>query len=230
MTQQHLVHVVDDDPGALNSMRWLLESEGLAVETYPTGRQFLDSQQPDCASCLVLDLNMSDMDGLELQEELFSRDVRLPIIFVSGHGDVPKCVQAMRAGAIDFLEKPANDERLLSLVRHALHRDANRRRVEANQLEVTERIARLTPRERETLTLLRDGKEIKSIAAKFGVSIQTAAKHRSRTLEKLDVRNEAELVLMLSNYTLDEQSDIPQVHFGRAKDSHLDIHSEPPNT
>ncbi len=123
MAANATVFVVDDDPGVLDSARWLLESDGLAVETYGSGRQFLEAYDPHRPGCLLLDMGMPGMDGLELQQQLASRGAHLPIIFIAGRGDVPKCVAAMKAGALDFLEKPAADARVLELVRRALEQD-----------------------------------------------------------------------------------------------------------
>jgi FixJ family two-component response regulator len=190
------VFVVDDDLGALRSMRWLLESEGLRVETFSSSRDFLAGYHLDRPHCLVLDLRMPEMDGLELQERLASQGSDPPIIFVSGHGDLPQCARAMRQGAVDFLEKPVDDEVFLSRVQHAIDAD-RRRRLEPSHTDVKARLDRLTPREREVKEMLHMGKSIKVIAAELSISFQTAAKHRARVLDKLEVENEAELVRLL---------------------------------
>ena len=164
MTGDKIVVVVDDDPGALHSMRWLLESEGLSVETYPSGAEFLRACDPHRLGCLLLDLKMPEMDGLEVQRRLAAAGLRPPIVFLSGHGDVPRCAAAMKAGAVDFLEKPADDAEVLAVVRLALEKDRRRRSVEADQTEIAARIGRLTPRERETMRLLAEGESTKQIA------------------------------------------------------------------
>jgi FixJ family two-component response regulator len=199
MVTDATVFVVDDDPGVLKSMRWLLESEGFLVETYSSPSQFLSSYDPHCPGCLVSDLRMPEMDGLELQQRLAARGSHLPVIFVTGHGDVPKCAQAMKAGAVDFLEKPASDNDLLNLVHQALEMDRQRRRADARQPVIAARLHRLTPRERDVLRLLYEGKTNKAVAAELEVGFQTAAKHRARVLDKLQVQSEAELVRLLTD-------------------------------
>ena len=192
------VFVVDDDAGALRSMRWLLESDGLSVKTYSSAREFLAAYDRGCSGCLVLDLRMPEMGGLELQQELASRGAHPPIIFLSGHGDVPKCAVAMKAGAVDFLEKPADAEALLELVHQNIEKDRKRRAIQASRLEIATRVTRLTPREREVMELLYAGEPMKAIAAKLGISVQTVAKHRTRVLEKMEANGEAELARLLS--------------------------------
>lgn len=194
------VVVVDDDEAALASTRWLLESDGLAVETCSSASEFLASFKSDFAGCIVLDLRMPGMDGLELQKKLKTRGYHLPIVFLSGHGDVLTCAEAMKTGAVDFLEKPAGDKDLLDAVHRALDKGGRRRSTLPGAAEITARLGRLTPREREVMLRLSQGDTIKTIAAKFGISFQTVAKHRTRVLEKLDVRNEAGLVHLLKDY------------------------------
>jgi len=200
MSADATVFVVDDDPTATSSLRWLLESDGMSVETYSSGKEFLDAYDPNRSGCLVLDLRMPEMDGLQLQQRLLSLAVQPPVIFVTAYGDVPKCAAAMKAGAVDFIEKPFNHEALLKLVRHALEEDRLRRGSMVDHPEIAARISTLTPREREVMSLLRAGKSIKAISAEFQIGFQTAAKHRSRVLEKLHVENEAELVRLLTDY------------------------------
>jgi len=194
------VFVVDDDPGVRRSMKWLLESYGLSVETYSSGPDFLDTYDPSRPGCLMLDLQMPRMDGLELQERLAARGARSPVIFVSGHGSVRNCVKAMTAGAVDFLEKPSDDERVLNVVHRSLEKDRQRRCVEASHTQITARLNRLTPREREVMELLYEGEAMKNIAGRLDISIQTVAKHRTKALDKLQVRNEAELARLLADY------------------------------
>ena len=194
------VFVVDGDSGARKSMKWLLESYGISVETYSSGPDFLNAYDPSHPGCLLLDLRMPNMDGLELQKRLALRNAYLQVIFMSGHGDVPHCADAMKAGAVDFLEKPADDKLVLRIVRRALAKDRQRRNVLASRSETEGRINRLTPREREVMCLLYDGEGMKNIAGRFGISIQTVAKHRTKVLEKLQIRNEADLARMLDNY------------------------------
>ena len=204
MSTDATVFLVDDDPGALGSLRFLLESNGFSVETFFSASEFLNSCNSDRPGCLVLDLCMPEMDGLELQERLLSREPRLPIIFVTGHGDVPHCAQALKAGAVDFLEKPVSCPVILERVRSALETDQQNRRIQVAQPEITVRIAQLTSREKEILRFLLKGESIKTIAAKLDIGIQTVAKHRARTLEKMQVQNEVELVRLFRNDSLEE--------------------------
>ena len=198
MDPNDTVFVVDDDAGARRSMRWLLESDGLSVKTYSSAREFLAAYDEGCSGCLVLDVRMPEMDGLELQDELASRGAHPPIIFLSGHGDVPKCALAMKGGAVDFLEKPADADALLGLVHQTIEKDRKRRIIQASRLEIATRMTRLTPREREVMELLYTGEPMKAIAAKLGISVQTVAKHRTRVLEKMEANGEAELARLLS--------------------------------
>jgi two-component system response regulator FixJ len=203
MPNDATVFLVDDDPGALDSLQFLLKSNGFSVETFSSPREFLNSYDADRPGCLVLDLRMPEMDGLALQERLRSRETQLPIIFVTGHGDVPHCAQAIKAGAIDFLEKPVRSDVILDRVRCALETDQRNRRVQATHPEITACIARLTPREKEMMGFLLRGEDMKTIAGKLDIGIQTVAKHRTRVLDKMQVWNEAELVRLLMDYPLE---------------------------
>lgn len=196
------VFLVDDDPGVLDSLRFFLESNGFCVETFSSPRDFLSSYDSNRPGCLVLDLCMPEMDGLALQQRLLSREPRLPIIFVTGHGNVPHCVQALKAGAVDFLEKPVRHEVILDRIRCALETDQRDRRVRTTHPEITAHIVLLTPREREMMGFLLNGEDMKTIAGKLDIGIQTVAKHRTRVLDKMQVRNEAELVRLLKDFPL----------------------------
>jgi FixJ family two-component response regulator len=182
-------------------MCYLLESEGLSVQPFGSARAFLEGHDPSRPGCLVLDVRMPEMDGLELQERLQFEGQHLPVIFVTGHGDVPMCAHAMKAGAVDFLEKPVDDETLLALVRKSLADGLERYQRELEALETQSRIERLSPREREVMELVNGGKSMKQIAMDLGISIQTVAKHRSRGFEKLKIENETELVRLLMRRT-----------------------------
>ena len=203
MRAETTVFVVDDDPGALRSMRWLLESAGLEVETHRNANEFLDQYDDERPGCLVLDVCMPGMDGLTLQETLLTRGVYLPIIYVTGFGDVPTSVRAMKLGAVDFLEKPVNDEELVSLVRRAIEQDVQRHALENGQREIRSRIKRLTPREREVMSGLLEGKPSKGIAAELCIGTKTALRHRARVLQKLGVQSEAELVRRFVDHSLE---------------------------
>ncbi len=197
------VFLVDDDPAALDSIQFLLKSNGFSVEPFSSASEFLKFYDPNRPGCLVLDLCMPEMDGLALQERLLSREPRLPILFVTGHGDVPHCAQALKAGALDFLEKPVRSDIILDRVRYALEMDQRNRRLKAAHPEITARIAQLTPREREMMVFLLRGEDIKTISVKLDIGIQTVAKHRTRVLDKMQVRNEAELVRLLRDYPVE---------------------------
>ncbi|MGO9113963.1 MAG: response regulator transcription factor [Thermoguttaceae bacterium] len=197
------VFLVDDDPAALDSIQFLLKSNGFSVEPFSSASEFLKSYDPNRPGCLVLDLCMPEMDGLALPERLLSREPRLPILFVTGHGDVPHCAQALKAGAVDFLEKPVRSDIILDRVRYALEVDQRNHRVKAMHPEIAARIAQLTPREKETMVFLLRGEDMKTISGKLDIGIQTVAKHRTRVLDKMQVRNEAELVRLLRDYPVE---------------------------
>jgi FixJ family two-component response regulator len=197
MTDQPTVFLVDDDPSARRSFQFLAESIGLRVEAYESAIEFLQHYDARRPGCLVLDVRMPKMSGLELQQKLLESHVRLPIIFVSGHADVPLASRAFRAGAFDFVEKPVNSNELLERIQQAIEKDAQWRRESQIDSDIAARVNSLTPKEREVLASLVRGKSIKQIAAQFDVSIQTAAKHRSRILDKFGVSNEVELIHLL---------------------------------
>lgn len=183
-------------------MRWLLESDGLEVETHRTATEFLDEYDHERPGCLVLDVRMQGMNGLQLQEKLVADGDCLPIIFVTGYGDVPTSVQAMKRGAVDFLEKPIADQGFVTRVHEAIDIDLQRRHMERQRRELRSRIERLTPREREVMRGLLEGKAAKKIAAELGISVKTALRHRSRVLQKMRVQSDAELVRPFLEYSL----------------------------
>jgi len=198
------VFLVDDDAAALDSLSWLMESAGHHAETYNSAVRFLNAYDPARPGCLVLDLCMPEMTGLELQERLVREGRRIPIIFVTAHGDVPATVRALKAGAFDFVEKPVDGDRLLDLVQRALDRDRQRRQQEPERTAFEMLVCRLSPRELEVMELLYDGKSMKKIAAEFGISVQTVAKHRAQVLEKMEVDGDAELVRLITTHRLQE--------------------------
>ena len=189
-----LVYVVDDDEALRDSLRWLLESTGYRVAAYSTAERFLSAYKPGAASCLVLDVRMAGITGLELQQELNRRGETLPIIFVTGHGDVPMAVNAVKSGAFHFLEKPFKDEQLLALIEEAsaVRRPAYAERVEGRCAAA--RLATLTQREREVMDLVVRGRKNKQIADELRISVKTVEAHRARAMEKMDVGSVAELV------------------------------------
>ena len=191
------VFVVDDDQAMRSSLQWLIESVGMKVESFSAADEFLKQYYPGRAGCLLLDVRMPGMSGLELQQKLIEADIRLPIIFVSAHADIPIASRAFRSGAFDFVQKPVNNNELLERIQQAVEKDAHWRTLSEIDVDIQSRVDSLTPKEREVLDSLVQGKSIKQIASHFNVSIQTAAKHRSRILDKMQVDNEVELVYML---------------------------------
>jgi RNA polymerase sigma factor (sigma-70 family) len=191
------VFIVDDDAGVRDSLAMLLELKGFQTRKFAAAEDFLDEYRPEMPGCVVLDLRMSGMSGLELQGELARRGLRVPVIVVTAHGDVATTRTALKAGAVDFIEKPIDDEALLAAVSAALERDA-RERAEANVASgISDRMARLTGREREVLTRVADGKHNREIAAELGISPRTVEVYKSRLMEKLQVRRVPELVRLV---------------------------------
>jgi RNA polymerase sigma factor (sigma-70 family) len=194
MPLEPIVFVVDDDPAMRDSLRWLLESVGLQVQTYATAAEFLAGRDPSTPGCLVLDVRMPGMSGLDLQEELRRRHTDLPTIVVTGHAEVPMAVRAVKAGAIDFIEKPFSDQLLLDRVRQALEIDRQERETRARREEARRRVGHLTPREREVLDLVVAGRANKEIASALGLSPKTVEVHRARVMEKMEVDSLADLI------------------------------------
>ena len=189
------VFVVDDNAGVRNSLRALLESAGLAVETYASAEEFLAAYDPERPGCLVLDMRLQHhSSGLDLQDDLRRRKAMLPIIVLSGHGTVPTSVRALKAGAVDFLQKPAPPKVLLERIRAALDSDRQARAVTTERAVVIERLARLTPRERQVMELLVAGQTSKEIAGAMKVSVRTVEGHRRMVFFKMDVSSAAQLV------------------------------------
>ena len=190
-----IVHVVDDDEAVRDSMRWLLEANGFAVRCYESAEAFLAAGLPqDPVACLLLDVRMPGLSGLALQDELLRRGSSMPVIFITGHGDVPMAVETMKKGAADFLQKPFSDERLCALVRDCLARSVDSHRQAVSTRELEERIERLTSRERQVLERIVAGRLNKQIADDLGISIKTVEAHRSNIMEKLLARSMAELM------------------------------------
>lgn len=197
VTAEPIVYVVDDDDAMRGSLKWLIESVGLRVETFGSADEFLSCYYPGRPGCLLLDVRMPGMSGLDLQEYLANRHIQLPVIIITGHGDVPMAVRAMKAGALDFIEKPFNDEALLDAIRRALTLAVEQRTVQARQADIATRLALLTPREHEVMEMVADGRSNKEIANALGVSAKTVEAHRARVMEKTGARSLAELVRMV---------------------------------
>jgi two-component system, LuxR family, response regulator FixJ len=191
------VHIVDDDNGVRTSIRVLMKSVGLPALTYSSAQEFLAGYNPMMAGCVVLDIRMPGMSGMELQEALNERGAVIPVIFVTGHGDVPMAVEAMRHGAFDFLQKPFRDQDLIDRVQQALARDAETRDELKEHSRIRARIATLTPREKEVLDLLTVGKANKMMAQDLGLSQRTIEIHRAHVMEKMGARSVAQLVRMV---------------------------------
>jgi FixJ family two-component response regulator len=188
------VFVVDDDPSVRRGIARLVKSAGYTSQGFPSAREFLDAELPQCPGCLVLDVRMPGPSGLDLQDELAARGISIPIIFITGHGDVPTSVRAMKAGAVDFLEKPFEDQALLDLIRRSIARDREKRAEHARIDSIRERIDSLTPREREVFELVITGMLNKQIAYDLGASEKTIKVHRGRVMRKMGVESVAELV------------------------------------
>jgi two-component system response regulator FixJ len=191
------VYIVDDDSGVRSSIRVLMKSVGLPATPYPSAKEFLETYHPDHPGCLVLDIRMPGMSGLELQEALNEKGAVIPVIFITGHGDIPMAVEAMRHGAFDFLQKPFRDQDLIDRIQAALTRDAETRKSLREHSRIRACIAALTPREREVLDLLTTGKANKMMAQDLGLSQRTIEIHRAHVMEKMGARSVAQLVRMV---------------------------------
>jgi two-component system response regulator FixJ len=191
------IFVVDDDAAVRDALKLLLRSVGQSVETFASAQEFLDAYSEDRPGCLVLDIRMPGMSGLELQQKLNERHSILPIIFITGHGDVPMAVEAMQAGAVDFIQKPFRDQDLIDRINQALEKDAANRAALGERNDIRRRLETLTPREREVLDLVVRGKANKVIAGDLKLSQRTVEIHRARVMEKMQASSLAHLVRMV---------------------------------
>jgi two-component system, LuxR family, response regulator FixJ len=189
--------VVDDDAGVRNAMRSLLKSVGLEAALFSSAQEFLDGYRATQPGCLLLDIRMPGMSGLELQQQLNMRGAVIPVIFMTGHGDIPMAVEAMQHGAFDFLQKPFRDQDLLDRIQRAIVKDGELRKSLSEHNRIQERLETLTPREREVLDLMVKGQQNKAVAQELGVSPRTVEIHRARVMEKMAVQSVAELVHMM---------------------------------
>ena len=203
-----IVYVVDDDAGMRKALSRLLRVEGLGVRAFASAREFLAAYDMEETACLLLDVEMPELDGLELQGRLTHAGVPAPIVFLTGHGDIPMSVRAIKAGAVDFLTKPVTDTALLRAVRAALQIAASQKRAQATLATLTERFARLTPREREVMTHVVAGKLNKQIAADLGAAEQTIKIHRGRVMEKMGIESLADLVRAAEQLNIGRSSDL----------------------
>jgi two-component system, LuxR family, response regulator FixJ len=205
MSKESTVFIVDDDPGARESLRWMLQQADFRVKAFPSGQEFIDSYLPEEQGCLVLDVRMPEMDGLALQQNLRSRNIRLPIIFMTAYGDVPTCARAFRGGATDFLEKPINDKVLLEHI-EALIARADQRRTNGDSC-FGDRLKLLTPTEYEVMKALVEGKSIKEIARLRKVSVQTIWRHQMNIFQKIEVESHVELVRIATEWQIKNGQD-----------------------
>jgi RNA polymerase sigma factor (sigma-70 family) len=191
-----IVFVVDDDASVRNALKSLIRSVGLQVELFSSAQEFLQSKRPNAPSCLILDIRLPGISGLDFQRKLAETNNPIPIIFISGHGDIQMSVRALKAGAVDFLPKPFRDQDLLDAIHVALERDAARREQERDITTLRERFEWLTPREREVLPLVVSGLPNKQIAAEIGTSETTVKVHRGQLMRKMGADSLPELVRM----------------------------------
>ena len=192
-----VVFVVDDDPSVRSSLKFLISTVGLQVETFESAETALQKLSPEAPGCLVLDVRLRGLSGLDLQGELATKNCQVPIVFITGHGDIPMTVRAMKAGAVEFLTKPFRDQDLLDAIHIALQRDHARRQQEKQLTELQQRFELLTAREREVISLVASGKLNKQVADQLGTAENTVKVHRSRAMEKLGADSLADMVRMI---------------------------------
>ena len=197
MSAKPLIHVVDDDEAMRDSLVWLLDGERYAVHTYSSGEDFLARHAPGQPACVILDIRMPGISGVEVHEQLVRRGEITPVIFVTGHGDVPMAVEAIKRGAFDFVEKPFSETKLMDIIGRALEEDARRAGADNASTGIAQRLAKLSPREREVLDLVIAGKMNKTIADAMNISIKTVEAHRAKVMDKMGAKSLAELVQLV---------------------------------
>jgi FixJ family two-component response regulator len=198
MSDTPTVFLIDDDQAVRDAVGLLLQTNGLAVETYASALEFLAANVAHRRGCLVLDVRMPSLSGLDLQKRLQNDGYRIPIIFMTGHGDIPMAIRAMKAGAFDFIEKPFQGQTLLTRIHEALTLDDRERRRQLLREEATARLALLSPREREVLDRVAEGQYNKVVAAELGISLSTVEIHRKRVMEKLQANSLSDLIRLLA--------------------------------
>ena len=206
--QDCVVFVVDDDPLVRESLEDLLNSAGFAVRTFGSASDFIRSERPDVPACLILDVELPDRCGLDLQTELAKSGIAMPIVFLTGHGDIPMSVRAMKAGAVEFLTKPFRKEPLFDAVREALDRDGEARRQRSDTQELRNRLATLTPREHQVLALVVTGLLNKQIAGELGTTDLTVKAHRGRVMRKMGAGSLADLVRMAEKLKISSEPGV----------------------
>jgi two-component system response regulator FixJ len=194
MQIQPIVYIVDDDQAIRDSLKFLMKSVGFESQTYESAESFLNQADFDRPGCLVVDIRMQGMSGLELQQVLNERSIHLPVIVITGHGDIPMAVQAMKAGALDFLEKPFDNEMLVTRIRQCLKEATKKQDKESKTAKAKARLAQLTPRELEVMNLLVAGKHNKVIANELNISVRTAEAHRAKVMKKLQADSLSDIV------------------------------------
>jgi FixJ family two-component response regulator len=195
-SEKAVVHVVEDDASMRGALESLFESVGLETQSYGAARDFLDTNRPDRPGCVVIDVRLPDMNGLEFQVQLTEIGVRMPVVMMTGYGDVPMSVRAMKRGAVDFLTKPFRDQDMLDAVMAAIERDRQRRTIEGGALQLQSRFAALSPREQQVMQLVTDGKMNKQVAGELGISEITVKIHRGAAMRKMGAKSLADLVRM----------------------------------
>jgi FixJ family two-component response regulator len=208
-TSDVTVFVIDDDVSVRKSVARLIESVGLKVETFASAREYLKQDPCEGPACLVLDVRMPEMSGLDLQDELTSAGLSMPIIFITGHGNVPMSVKAVKAGAVDFIEKPFDDQTLLDAINEAIKRDRKSKLDQAEINEIQKRVDSLTKREKEVFALVVQGLLNKKIAFELGTSEKTVKVHRGRVMEKMQAESLADLVRMAERIGIDKTKGLP---------------------
>ncbi len=197
-----VVYVVDDDASVRRSLRWLLESVDLSVITCASAEEFIGACDRNLAGCVVLDVRMPRMSGLDLQEKIGSESITIPIIVVTGHADVPMAIRAMKSGAFDFIEKPFNDQLLLERIQEAIAHHSQMRRQTDRHREIANRVAQLTPREKEVMNAVVQGRSNKRIAGDLAISLKTVEAHRAHVMRKMEANTLSRLVAMVIEWKL----------------------------